>query len=159
MSRSERRTKEVLKGPLSVCFYRFESKVLFSVCFYRFWRRLFRKEVGDDDHGVAGRGPDVQDTDFAPGLVACWMRICQKSNSTLSWWLYSCAWGNVQQKSLHTYVDSITLTYFDTDFIHGVATGVVAGRMRICQKRKELLNWIFSLLRISQKNNCCLEWL
>ena len=40
------------------------------MCFYRFWRRLFGKEVGDDDHGVAGRGPDVQDTDFAPGLVA-----------------------------------------------------------------------------------------
>ena len=52
--------------------------MLLSVCFYRFWRRLFGKEVGDDDHGVAGRGPDVQDTDFAPGLVACWMRICQK---------------------------------------------------------------------------------
>ena len=74
VSRSERRTKEVPKGPNSVCFYRFESKVLLSVCFYRFWRRLFRKEVGDDDQGVAGRGPDVQDTDFAPGLVACWMR-------------------------------------------------------------------------------------
>ena len=41
----------------------------------------------------------------------------------------------------------------------GVATGVVAGRMRICQKRKELLKWIFSLLRICQKTNCCLEWL
>ena len=81
MSRSERRTKEVLKGPLSVRFYRFGSKVLHSVCFYRFWRRLFRKEVGDDDHGVAGRGPDVQDTDFAPGLVACWMRICQKKTT------------------------------------------------------------------------------
>ena len=51
-----------------------------SCAFYRFWRRLFGKEVRDDDHGVAGRGPDVQDTDFAPGLVACWMRICQKSN-------------------------------------------------------------------------------
>ena len=78
MSRSERRTKEVPKGPNSVCFYRFESKVLLSVCFYRVWRRLFRKEVGDDDQGVAGRGPDVQDTDFAPGLVASWMRSCQK---------------------------------------------------------------------------------
>ena len=53
------------------------------MCFYRFWRRLFRKEVGDDDHGVAGRGPDVQDTDFAPGLVACWMRICQKKKELL----------------------------------------------------------------------------
>ena len=30
------------------------------------------------------------DTDFAPGLVACWMRICQK-RQLLSWWLYSCA--------------------------------------------------------------------
>ena len=71
-------------------FLKFGSKVLLSVCFYRFWRRLFGKEVGDDDHGVAGRGPDVQDTDFAPGLVACWMRICQKKQ-LLSWCLYSCA--------------------------------------------------------------------
>ena len=40
-----------------------------SCAFYSFWRRLFRKEVRDDDHGVAGRGPDVQDL--------CTWFICQ----------------------------------------------------------------------------------
>ena len=60
---------------------------------------------------------------------------------------------------LDIYLDSITLTDFDTDFAPGVATEVVAGWMRICQKRKELLKWIFSLLRICQKTSCCLEWL
>ena len=80
VSKSESRTKEVPKGPNSVCFY-------------RFWRRLFRKEVGDDDHGVAGRGPDVQDTDFAPGLVAGCVFV-KKKKATVEVvvnWLYSCA--------------------------------------------------------------------
>ena len=53
---------------------------------------------------------------------------------------------------LDIYLDSISITNFDTDFAPRVATGEVAGRMRICQKRKELLKWIFSLLRICQKN-------
>ena len=34
--------------------------------FYRFWRRLFGKEVRDDDHGVAGRGRMSRTS--APGL-------------------------------------------------------------------------------------------
>ena len=64
-----------------------------------------------------------------------------------------------RSKKAFAHLDSITLTNFDADFVPGVATGVVAGRIRICQKRKELLKWIFSLLRICQKTNCCLEWL
>ena len=37
---------------------------------------------------------------------------------------------------LDIYLDSITITKFDTDFVPGVATGEVAGRMRICQKKE-----------------------
>ena len=48
---------------------------------------------------------------------------------------------------IFAHLDSITLTNFDADFV----LGVVAGRMRICHKRKELLKWIFSLLRSCQK--------
>ena len=97
---------------------------------------------------MAGRGPDVQDTDFAPGLVACWMRICQKKTTVELVVIFL----RMRQRSTKTFahLDSITLTNFDADFV----LGVVAGRMRICHKRKELLKWIFSLLRICQKTNC-----